>query len=69
MSSNIHDQSIRHYTQLGLSRRWNVSIRTLEAWRYRKKGPAYLKIGGRIAYRIEDIEAFERAQLRNGGPK
>jgi hypothetical protein len=34
--------------------------RTLERWRWAGEGPAYMKIGGRVVYRIADIEAFER---------
>jgi hypothetical protein len=32
-----------------------------------KQGPAYLKVGGRVVYRVEDIEAFEASQLRTIG--
>ena len=63
---------IRHVNQIELSRRWNISPRTLERWRWLKQGPVYLKLGGRVAYRIEDVEAFEAAQSRCsatvGGP-
>ncbi len=54
----------QHLDQTNLSRRWRVSPRTLERWRWLKIGPAYMKIGGRVVYRIEDIEAFEAMQLR-----
>ena len=47
--------------------RWGMSPRTLEDWRWRKKGPRYLKIGGRVMYRLEDIEAYETAQARDAG--
>lgn len=56
----------RHLNQVELSRRWSLSPRTLERWRWLRQGPPYLKIGGRVAYRLSDIEAFEAAQLRNG---
>lgn len=56
--------SIRHLHQADLARRWNVSPRTLERWRWLGQGPRFLKIGGRVAYRLEDIEAFEAAQIR-----
>ena len=59
------DRPVRHLNQVELSRRWHLSPRTLENWRWRNEGPAYLKIGGRIAYRIEDVEAFETQQLRS----
>jgi hypothetical protein len=54
----------RHWNQVELSRHWCISPRTLERWRWLKKGPAYLKIGGRIVYRLCDIEAYEAAQVR-----
>jgi hypothetical protein len=50
--------------QNDLARRWNISPRTLERWRWLNQGPRYLKLGGRVAYRLEDIEAFEVEQLR-----
>lgn len=59
--------SVRHLNQTDLARRWRISPRTLERWRWLAQGPAFLKIGGRVAYRIEDVEAFEAVQLRAGG--
>lgn len=56
--------TISFVTQSALARRWCVSPRTLEAWRWRGEGPAYFKIGGRILYRIEDIEAYETASRK-----
>jgi hypothetical protein len=56
--------SVRHLHQADLARRWNISPRTLERWRWLGQGPRFLKIGGRVAYRLEDIEAYEAAQLR-----
>ena len=50
-------------TQAALAKRWEVSPRTLERWRCRGTGPQYLKVGGRVLYRLTDIEAFEAAQL------
>jgi hypothetical protein len=57
----------KHITQAELARRWRVSPRTLERWRGQGKGPAYLKIGGRIVYRKEDVADFEIQQRRAGG--
>jgi hypothetical protein len=56
--------SDRHLTQTDLARRWRISPRTLERWRWLNQGPAFLKLGGRVAYRIEDVEAYEVAQTR-----
>lgn len=55
-----------HLDQTNLARRWRISPRTLEAWRWRRRGPPHLKIGGRILYRVEDVEAYE-ASARRGG--
>jgi hypothetical protein len=59
----------RHLNQCDLARRWRIDERTLERWRWLKRGPAYLKIGGRVAYRMEDIEVFEAAQRRGCSAK
>ena len=40
-----------------LAKRWTISPRTLERWRFLKTGPYHLKIGGRVVYRVEDVEA------------
>jgi predicted site-specific integrase-resolvase len=56
--------SVRHLNQIELAARWNISPRTLERWRWTGQGPCYIKLGGRVIYRIEDIEAFEAAKLR-----
>ena len=37
---------------------------TLEVWRVRGDGPAYLKIGRAVRYRRDDIEAFILAGRR-----
>lgn len=54
------DHPILHLNQVQLARRWSLSPRTLERWRWLDQGPAYLKVGGRVVYRLTDVEAFER---------
>ena len=49
-----------HLNQYELARRWRMSQRTLERWRWQGIGPAYLKLGMRVVYQMKDIEAFER---------
>jgi hypothetical protein len=58
----------KHLNQIELSRRWNVSHRTLERWRWLKKGPSYLKIGGRVVYEMAAVEGFELSQRRGPAP-
>jgi hypothetical protein len=47
--------------QIDLARRWRISPRTLERWRWLGEGPRYLKLGGRVLYRTADIEAYEQS--------
>ena len=56
--------AIKHLNQIELADRWNISQRTLERWRWLGEGPAYLKIGGRVVYRLEDVEAYEAGNRR-----
>ena len=56
--------STRHLNQVEVAERWGFSPRTLENWRCRGEGPPFLKIGGKVVYRLEDVEAFEQNQLR-----
>ena len=56
--------SIKHLNQRQLAERWNLSEATLERWRSDDLGPPYLKLHGRILYRLEDIEAYEASHLR-----
>jgi hypothetical protein len=55
---------VRHLNQVELSRRWSVSPRTLERWRWLKQGPSYVKVGGRVVYMLGDIESFEAERRR-----
>ena len=55
---------VKHLRQAEVALRWCVSHRTLERWRWTGQGPRFLKVGGRVVYRIEDIEAYEAGQLR-----
>ncbi|UTL90701.1 helix-turn-helix transcriptional regulator [Pseudomonas fluorescens] len=44
-----------------LAARWNgaVSVRTLANWRSQGIGPKFVKVGGRIVYRVADVHEFE----------
>lgn len=64
MSAAVADRPVQHLHQAELARRWRISPRTLERWRWLGRGPRYLKIGGRVVYRVADVEAFEAAQAR-----
>ena len=44
-------------TQEQLAVRWHMSPRTLEQWRWLGKGPRFLKIGARVLYDEDEVEA------------
>ena len=41
-----------------------VSPATLRKWRWEGKGPKFIKIGRKVAYRDSDINAFIDSQVR-----
>mgnify|MGYP000264513415 CR=1 FL=1 len=55
--------NVKHLNQGELAGRWGVSEVTLERWRSKGIGPVFLNLQGRVAYRIEDIEAYEAKSL------
>lgn len=55
---------VRHLNQRQLAERWRVSEATLERWRSEGIGPQFLKIHGRVLYRLTDIESYEDRCLR-----
>ena len=57
----------RHLSQIELAARWNISHRTLERWRWLGVGLPYIKVGGRIRYRLADIQAYEQKELARTG--
>jgi predicted DNA-binding transcriptional regulator AlpA len=42
-----------------------VTKATLANWRWRKYGPAYLKVGRKVRYLQDDIDAWTSDQRRN----
>ncbi len=43
--------------------RWHCSTSRLQRWRTDEKRPAYLKIGGKVLYRLEDLRDYEKAHI------
>ena len=58
--------SAEFLTDACLVNRWKgqVTKATLATWRSRNNGPAFVKIGGRVLYRREDIESYEAKNTR-----
>jgi hypothetical protein len=49
-----------YLNQRELADRWRISPRTLERWRWRRTGPHFHKLGGKVAYALSDVESYER---------
>lgn len=47
--------------------RWKgqVTCATLATWRSRGHGPKFVKVGGRVLYRLADVIAYEQRNTRN----
>jgi hypothetical protein len=58
MSRNIEGCPV-FLTTADVANRWKMSPRSLEGWRDKGIGPTYHRIGSRVRYHINDIEAFE----------
>lgn len=56
--------SDQHLNQTEVARRWGLSPRTLENWRWKGDGPPFLKVGHKVLYRLVDIEAYEKQSVR-----
>lgn len=54
---------MRRFREKKLAERWDVSPRTLQQWRWQGRGPRFMKIGGAVIYRLDDVEAYERENL------
>ncbi len=48
-----------------LASRWSIDSKTLANWRHKKQGPPYVKIEGCIRYKLQDIEKYERNNIKN----
>lgn len=56
--------TVKHLNQQELAERWDCSEASLERWRCEGIGPVFMKLHGRVLYRIEDVEAYEAQCLR-----
>lgn len=42
----------------------NITLGALANWRFKKSGPPYVKIGGRVLYPLDDLVRWEDSQKR-----
>ena len=58
---NDTDRRIKFLNQAELAKRWLISQRTLERWRWERRGPPYVKLyNKRVLYNLEVIEEIEQ---------
>jgi hypothetical protein len=53
----------RYLTETELAERWRLSPRSLQRWRSKGTGPAFIRVGHRrVVYKLGDVETYERCQ-------
>ena len=50
-------------TEAQLAKRWQISVKKLQADRWNFRGVAYVKIGRSVRYRLADVLAFEELNI------
>ena len=60
----LNDQKPLNLTTDEAAERLRVGRGTLANWRVHGIGPRFAKFGSRVLYPVTEIEAFERAQVR-----
>jgi predicted site-specific integrase-resolvase len=49
-----------YLTSKEVADRWRLSDQTLANWRHAGKGPPFIRVGSRVLYPIEAVNAFEK---------
>ncbi len=57
----------KHLTVEDLAEREGVAVQTIYGWNKSGAGPAYMRIGGFVRYRLADVEAWEVARTVERG--
>ena len=57
--------SQRHLNEVELASLLNMSERTLQGWRLKGRGPAFVKFGGSVRYSTDTVEAWIAEQGRS----
>jgi hypothetical protein len=46
-----------------------ICPRTLDNWRSQRRGPRFIRVGRRIVYRVQDLEAYLDAGIVEAGTR
>jgi predicted site-specific integrase-resolvase len=49
-----------YLTSKEVADRWRLSDQTLANWRHAGKGPPFIRVGNRVLYPMEAVNAFEK---------
>lgn len=53
-------------TREQVAARFQLSVITLAQWATHGEGPKFRKFGGRVRYKVADVEAWEESQTAGG---
>ncbi len=53
--------------EAAVAQRFEFAKNTLAKWRCQGRGPRFIKLGGRIRYRLSDVEAYLRERTVEPG--
>ncbi len=56
--------NVQHLGSKDLATRYQVHVGTIARWRVLGYGPRFIKMGKSILYSLEEIEKWERSQIR-----
>lgn len=57
------------YTPQQLAERLHVPQTTLTDWRYRRRGPSWLRVGRLVRYPVAAVDAWLAAQMQRAGER
>lgn len=57
---------MQYLNAVELAARWKgaVTTGTLANWRSQRRGPPFVKVGSKVLYPLDKLEAWERQQLK-----
>ncbi len=60
-------QNPEYLTSKELADRFRIAENTVASWRMRKVGVPYVKMQGKVRYKLEDVVKYEKENMKNVG--
>jgi predicted DNA-binding transcriptional regulator AlpA len=54
----MNEQQTRALTEQEVAKRFGLSVATLRAWRWKRKGPRFVRFGRAVRYLPADLDQF-----------